>query len=317
MMRGFWSSNDHTTQDEEKKNKNEDIHTQMSDDDDDDNTSPSSMSQPPSTTKAEAEDEDKNEDKNEAEAEDEDEDKNEAEAEDEDEDEDEDKEIMVATVHEERIESETLVKDTSLSEEVVVVVPAAGVAMKSPRKSSAQRVADSFVIPSQPNGVDSSVKKKKKKKKRSRKPKETFKMKTAATKAAAAEAATTKQPHKMRKKKETKVKIRGTGGIKRPHRFRPGTVALREIRRYQKSTDLLIRKLPFQRVVREIAANYSVHGPLRFQSAALMALQEATECYLVGLFEDSNLCAIHAKRVTIMPHDLHLARRLRGDDTNN
>jgi len=102
-----------------------------------------------------------------------------------------------------------------------------------------------------------------------------------------------------------------TGGIKKPHRFRPGTVALREIRRYQKSTELLIRKLPFQRLVREIAQDYKTD--LRFQSSAVMALQEATEAYLVGLFEDTNLCAIHAKRVTIMPKDVQLARCIRGE----
>merc|ERR1712224_454880 len=95
------------------------------------------------------------------------------------------------------------------------------------------------------------------------------------------------------------------------HRYRPGTVALREIRKYQKSTELLIRKLPFQRLVREIAQDFKTD--LRFQSSAVMALQEASEAYLVGLFEDTNLCAIHAKRVTIMPRDVHLARRIRGE----
>ncbi|KAL0784202.1 hypothetical protein Bca101_000447 [Brassica carinata] len=97
---------------------------------------------------------------------------------------------------------------------------------------------------------------------------------------------------------------------KEPHRFRPGTVALREIRKYQKSTELLIRKLPFQRLVREIAQDFKTD--LRFQSSAVAALQEAAEAYLVGLFEDTNLCAIHAKRVTIMPKDIQLARRIRG-----
>ncbi|KAK2707684.1 hypothetical protein QYM36_015394 [Artemia franciscana] len=87
--------------------------------------------------------------------------------------------------------------------------------------------------------------------------------------------------------------------------------ALREIRRYQKSTELLIRKLPFQRLVREIAQDFKTD--LRFQSSAVMALQEASEAYLVGLFEDTNLCAIHAKRVTIMPKDIQLARRIRGE----
>ncbi len=101
------------------------------------------------------------------------------------------------------------------------------------------------------------------------------------------------------------------GGVKRPHRYRPGTVALREIRRYQKSTELLLRKLPFQRLVREVAQDFKTD--LRFQSSAVLALQEACEAYLVALFEDTNLCAIHAKRVTIMPKDIQLARRIRGE----
>lgn len=101
------------------------------------------------------------------------------------------------------------------------------------------------------------------------------------------------------------------GGLKKPHRFRPGTVALREIRRYQKSTDHLIRKLPFQRLVREMAQDFKTE--LRFQSSALAALQEAAEAYLVGLFEDANLCAIHGGRVTLMPADIQLSRRIRGE----
>ena len=101
-------------------------------------------------------------------------------------------------------------------------------------------------------------------------------------------------------------------GVKKPHRYRPGTVALREIRRFQKSTELLIRKLPFQRLVREISQDFNTE--LRFQSPAILALQEAAEAYLVGLFTDTNLCAIHAKRVTIQPKDLQLARRIRGID---
>ncbi|CAO2623467.1 Histone H3.3 [Lemmus lemmus] len=88
-------------------------------------------------------------------------------------------------------------------------------------------------------------------------------------------------------------------------------VKTRATRRYQKSTELLIRKLPFQRLVREIAQDFKTD--LRFQSAAIGALQEASEAYLVGLFEDTNLCAIHAKRVTIMPKDIQLARRIRGE----
>jgi len=103
----------------------------------------------------------------------------------------------------------------------------------------------------------------------------------------------------------------GGGAPARLHRNRPGTVALREIRKYQKTTELLIRRLPFQRLIREISQDH--RGDLRFQTQAVVALQEAAEAYLVGLFEDTNLCAIHAKRVTIMPKDMQLARRLRGE----
>lgn len=124
----------------------------------------------------------------------------------------------------------------------------------------------------------------------------------------------------LKKKLETKTKGKEKSAriaakemklqkVKRRHR--PGTVALQEIRRYQKSTELLIRKLPFQRFVREIAQSFKME--LRFQAAALSALQEASEAYLVGLFEDTNLCAVHAKRVTIMPRDIQLSRRIRGE----
>uniref|UniRef100_A0A0K0DP22 Histone H3 n=1 Tax=Angiostrongylus cantonensis TaxID=6313 RepID=A0A0K0DP22_ANGCA len=192
-----------------------------------------------------------------------------------------------------------------------------------------------------------------------------------------------KAPRKQLATKAARKSAPSTGGVKKPHRYRPGTVALREIRRYQKSTELLIRKLPFQvmqldnsiiwvvemykyesliaihvfqRLVREIAQDFktdlrfqsaaigalqvtiiyihtattaliAIHvfqrlvreiaqdfkTDLRFQSAAIGALQEASEAYLVGLFEDTNLCAIHAKRVTIMPKDIQLARRIRGE----
>ena len=101
------------------------------------------------------------------------------------------------------------------------------------------------------------------------------------------------------------------GGVKKAHRYRPGTVALREIRKYQKSTELLLRKLPFQRIVKNLAQD--IKSDVRFQSSALGALQEACESYLVALFEDTNLCAIHARRVTIMVRDMQLARRLRGE----
>nr|XP_006825798.1 PREDICTED: histone H3-like centromeric protein CSE4-like [Saccoglossus kowalevskii] len=123
-----------------------------------------------------------------------------------------------------------------------------------------------------------------------------------------------KAPRKQLATKAARKSAPATGGVKKPHRYRPGTVALREIRRYQKSTELLIRKLPFQRLVREIAQDFKTD--LRFQSSAVMALQEASEAYLVGLFEDTNLCAIHAKRVTIMPKDIQLARRIRGEHIN-
>eukprot|EP00899_Mesostigma_viride_P010297 jgi/Mesvir1/19269/Mv10349-RA.1 len=107
-----------------------------------------------------------------------------------------------------------------------------------------------------------------------------------------------------------KVPKRAPGTIdaaKKPRRRKPGTLALREIRKYQSSTELLLRKLPFQRLVRELAQKESPE--IRFQTPALLALQEAAEAYIIGLFEDSNLCAIHAHRVTIMPKDVALARR--------
>jgi len=102
------------------------------------------------------------------------------------------------------------------------------------------------------------------------------------------------------------------GGLKRrPLRLRPGIIVLREIRQYTGSTDLLLRKGPFQRLVREIAQDALTD--LRFQGSALLALQEAAEAYLVGLFEETNLCAIHARRLTIMPKDMQLALRIRGE----
>lgn len=134
----------------------------------------------------------------------------------------------------------------------------------------------------------------------------------ARTKQTARKATGGKAPRKhIAQKQAKKPQAATTGGVKKPHRFRPGTVALREIRRFQKSTELLIRKLPFQRLVREIASEFK--SDLRFQSSAVLALQEAAEAYMVGLFEDTNLCAIHAKRVTIMPKDMQLARRIRGE----
>ena len=113
---------------------------------------------------------------------------------------------------------------------------------------------------------------------------------------------------------EQKRKIheaRMQGRLIKPHRYRAGTAALKDIRHFQGSTALLIRKLPFQRLVREIAQDFKTD--LRFQSAAILCFQEATEAYIVRLFDDANLCAIHARRVTIMPKDILLARRIRGE----
>ena len=120
-----------------------------------------------------------------------------------------------------------------------------------------------------------------------------------------------KAPRKQLASKVAGKSAPSSGGMKKPHKFRPGTVAIREIRRYQKSSNLLCRKAPFQRLVREVASDFK--SDLRFQSTAIAALQEASEAYLVGLFEDTNLLAVHAKRVTITPRDLQLARRIRGD----
>lgn len=122
-----------------------------------------------------------------------------------------------------------------------------------------------------------------------------------------------------RKQLQTKAanKSEPTSKPVKKHRWRPGTVALREIRKLQRSAELLIRKAPFQRLCREVVQNiYDSHRrrcDLRLQSTAVLALQEAAESYLVGLFEDANLCAIHAKRVTLMPKDIQLARRIRGE----
>jgi len=106
-------------------------------------------------------------------------------------------------------------------------------------------------------------------------------------------------------------------GTPRRRRYRPGTVALREIRHFQKSSDLLIPRLPFSRLVKNIAQDVSKGlglSDLRFQAAALMALQEAAEAYVVSLMEDTVLCCVHARRVTIMPKDMLLARRIRGEE---
>jgi histone H3 len=123
----------------------------------------------------------------------------------------------------------------------------------------------------------------------------------------------TKKTTRKGQKQQPRKSAPATDGVKKPHRYRPGTVALREIRKYQKSTELLIRKLPFQRLVREITQDFKTD--LRYQGSAVLALQEAAEAYIIGIFEDTNLNAIHAKRVTIIPKDVKLTQRLRGEKT--
>ena len=100
-------------------------------------------------------------------------------------------------------------------------------------------------------------------------------------------------------------------GTRKPHRYRPGTVALREIRKYQKSTELLISRLPFARLIREISEDH--RRGMRWAASSIEALQEAAEAYLVKLFEDANLLAIHAKPITIQEKDIKLVRRIRGE----
>ena len=130
-----------------------------------------------------------------------------------------------------------------------------------------------------------------------------------------------KQPRKHLLQKLLRRSITHTGGIKKPHQYRPGMVTLREIRRYQKSTECLIKRTPFQKLIREISQEYRVCpvGPgtpsiqVQFQSTAIAALQEAAENFIVGLFEDVNLLAVHSKRVTVMARDFRLDLRIRGD----
>ena len=136
-----------------------------------------------------------------------------------------------------------------------------------------------------------------------------------AAEAAQSARAAKKHPHspdgedgiKQARKKLPSIPLRkkvSTGGVKKPHHFRPGTVALQEIRKYQRSTDLLCRRLSVAYLIREISQDFKVG--LRFQATALLTIQEAMEAWLVCLMEDMNLCVIHAKRVTIGPKDLSL-----------
>ena len=108
------------------------------------------------------------------------------------------------------------------------------------------------------------------------------------------------------------VGLQEKGRVSKPRRWRSGTVALREIRRYQKGHELLIKKIPFQRLVREVA--HKINTELRFQSTALLALQEASENFLVNMFQQVNLAAIHGGRVTIQPKDMKLWSRMKGGD---
>ena len=127
-----------------------------------------------------------------------------------------------------------------------------------------------------------------------------------------------KQPQKHLLHKLIRQTKSTTGGIKKPHRYHLGLLALREICRYQQSTDCLIKRTPFNKLIKEISQEYRVcpDGPgtpsvqVRFQSTALAALEEAAENFLVGLFEDVNLLAVHAKRVTVMPCDVRLPLRI-------
>ena len=130
-----------------------------------------------------------------------------------------------------------------------------------------------------------------------------------------------KQPQKYLLQKLVRQNKSPMGGIKKAHRYQPGLVALREIRRYQKSTECLIKRTPFNKLVKEISQEYRVSPDgtgtpsvqVRFQSTALAALQEAAENFIVGLFEDVNLLAVHTRRVTVMSQDIRLAPRIRGD----
>ena len=134
------------------------------------------------------------------------------------------------------------------------------------------------------------------------------------------------QPIKMTRTKVTSSQLTGdgkvyrgyrSGGVRKRRRYRPGTVALREIRRYQKSTELLLRKIPFQRLIREVVTGLFPHENYRFQSTALLALQEASQDYLVRMFSQVNDLAIHGKRVAIKPKDIHIWSRITGTQLRN
>ncbi len=117
-----------------------------------------------------------------------------------------------------------------------------------------------------------------------------------------------KKPRKNAAAADAATGVAGAVGKRKKRTFKRGTKALREIRQYQKSTELLLRKLPFQRLVREVAGD--VKSDLRFQASAMAAMQEASEAYLAVIMEETNQIAIHTKRQTISDKDMQLARRI-------
>ncbi len=123
-----------------------------------------------------------------------------------------------------------------------------------------------------------------------------------------------KAPRKMLATKAARKTEPHSGGVKKPHKYRPGTVALREIRKYQKTTNLLLRKLPFSRLVREVSQGF--RSDIRWQASAMQGIQEITEAFIIGLLQNANLGCIHAKRVTCMPKDVDLAHRIKYRQEN-
>eukprot|EP00477_Mikrocytos_mackini_P000003 GAHX01000003.1.p1 GENE.GAHX01000003.1~~GAHX01000003.1.p1 ORF type:complete len:140 (-),score=20.46 GAHX01000003.1:34-453(-) len=123
-----------------------------------------------------------------------------------------------------------------------------------------------------------------------------------------------KAPRKQLATKVARKSAPATGGVKKPHRFKPGTVALREVRRYQKTTECLTRKLPFQRLVRDCAHMFK--SELRFQKVALECLQTAMELWVSTVLDDAQCYCIHAKRVTLQAKDIDLAIKIIGRHTN-
>ena len=138
-------------------------------------------------------------------------------------------------------------------------------------------------------------------------------LKMARTKQTARKSTGGKAPRKQLATKAARKSAPAPGGVKKPHRYRPGTVALREIRHYQKSTERLIRKLPFQRLVREICQDLKLDEPKRYTANAMLALQEAAEAYLVTMFSEAQLCSFHGGRKTLKRRDLRLLQRLKPD----